>query len=109
MVWDGGVLSGVVDWEGACRGPAGYDIGWCRFDLVLLYGEDLADVFLAAYEQARGIPPVEPRLWDLWTLARSHRGVESWVPNYRDLGREDLTAAELRRRHTAWTDELLAR
>ncbi|NBH04093.1 phosphotransferase [Amycolatopsis sp. SID8362] len=109
VLWENGTLTGVIDWEGAARGPAGYDIGWCRFDLYLLYGEHLADVFLRAYERAGGTRPRNPLLWDLWTLARSHRTVEEWVPNYRDLGRHDLTAAELRRRHTEWTHELVQR
>jgi hypothetical protein len=43
----------------------------------------------------------------LWAAARSCENVESWVPNYRDLGRADLTAKELRKRHTAWTRDLL--
>jgi hypothetical protein len=47
-------------------------------------------------------------LWDLFALAHSQRSVETWVPNYHDLGRTDLSAAELRRRHTAWTDNRLA-
>jgi hypothetical protein len=34
--------------------------------------------------------------------------VETWVPNYRDLGRTDLTAAQLRSRHTEWANYLLA-
>ncbi|MEU4804676.1 aminoglycoside phosphotransferase family protein [Actinosynnema sp. NPDC023587] len=109
VLWHDGALTGVVDWEGAAGGPAGYDVGWCRFDLYLLHGEHVADVFLTAYEEAGGTAIGEPRLWDLWTLARSHRGVETWFPNYRDLGRGDLTATELRRRHTAWTQELLRR
>ncbi|MFI5608839.1 phosphotransferase family protein [Amycolatopsis sp. NPDC051903] len=109
VLWLDGTLTGVVDWEGAARGPAGYDVGWCRLDLYLLHGEALADVFLAAYENAIGFRLADPRLWDLWTLARSHRSVETWVPNYRDLGRADLTATELRRRHTTWTEELLRR
>ncbi|NIJ10354.1 aminoglycoside phosphotransferase (APT) family kinase protein [Saccharomonospora amisosensis] len=109
VIWDNGILTGVIDWEGAARGPAGYDIGWCRFDLYLLYGEHLADVFLSAYEEASGTGVRKPWLWDLWTLARSHQAVETWVPNYRGLGRHDLTAAELRRRHTSWTQELLQR
>jgi aminoglycoside phosphotransferase (APT) family kinase protein len=109
VIWRNGTLTGVIDWEGAARGPAGYDVGWCRFDLYLLYGRNLADVFLHAYEEAGGTTVRDPHLWDLWTLARSHETVEDWVPNYRDLGRPDLTASELRRRHTAWTHELLQR
>jgi aminoglycoside phosphotransferase (APT) family kinase protein len=109
VIWKNSTLTGVIDWEGAARGPAGYDVGWCRFDLYLLYNEHLADVFLSAYEEASGTRLREPHLWDLWTLARSHETVEDWVPNYRDLGRQDLTATELRRRHTTWTHALLQR
>ncbi len=109
VLWEGDTLSGVVDWAGAVLGPPGFDIGWARFDLFLLYDEQLADVFLNAYNRTAEIPLEAPALWDLWTIARSHVGVEDWVPNYHDLGRADLDAAELRSRHTAWTDLVLAR
>ena len=57
----------------------------------------------------RAILALPDRLvWDLWAVARSCEQVESWVPNYRDLGRADLTATELRKRHTAWTHYLIA-
>jgi aminoglycoside phosphotransferase (APT) family kinase protein len=103
VVWRGGVLAGVVDWSGGATGPPGYDIGWCRLDLYLLYGERIADEFLASYRAASPPARLDLLLWDLWAVARSHEIVETWVPNYRDLGRGDLTAGELRSRHTAWT------
>jgi aminoglycoside phosphotransferase (APT) family kinase protein len=106
-VWDDGVLTGVVDWSGATLGPPEYDAGWCRLDLYLLYGEHIADQFLDAYQAASGRALRDPLLCDLWACARSHSYVEDWVPNYRDLGRRDLTAAELRNRHLAWTEHLL--
>jgi hypothetical protein len=103
------VLTGVVDWSGGAVGPPGFDVSWCRLDLYLLHGEHIADDFLHAYEAASGSVLPDRWLWDLWAVARSHRAVEAWVPNYRDLGRGDLTATELRNRHTAWTNRLLAR
>jgi aminoglycoside phosphotransferase (APT) family kinase protein len=103
VVWRDGDLTGIVDWPGAARGPRGYDVGWCRLDLVLLFDERLADVFLAAYEDAVGRPLGDPALWDGWSVARSHDAVETWAPNYAPLGRADLTAMELRRRHSRWT------
>ena len=107
VLWSGEQLSAVVDWSGAVNGPAGFDVGWCRLDLYLLFGEHIADVFLRAYESATGSVERELlKLWDLWALARSYRDVEEWVDNYRDLGRADLTAAELRRRHEAWTSRV---
>ena len=94
--------SGVVDWTGGGTGPAGLDIGWCRLDLYLLYDERMADVFLASYEDATGTA-FDSWLWDQWALARSFSIVESWDGNYAPLGRNDLTATELRRRHSQWT------
>jgi aminoglycoside phosphotransferase (APT) family kinase protein len=103
VVWRDGVLTGIVDWSGAARGPRGFDVGWCRLDLYLLFSERIADVFLAAYDNAIGHPLADVPLWDGWALARSHDGVTSWVPNYAPLGRGDLDERELRRRHAQWT------
>jgi aminoglycoside phosphotransferase (APT) family kinase protein len=107
-VWQDGLLTGVVDWPGAALGPRGFDVGWCRLDLYLLHGEPAADAFAAAYEAAAGAALPDLRLCDLWAVATSHAYVETWVPNYRDLGRTDLTAAQLRRLHAAWTQRRLA-
>jgi aminoglycoside phosphotransferase (APT) family kinase protein len=105
-VWEDGILTGVVDWSGGALGPRGFDVGWCRLDLCLLYGEHIAARFLESYQNASSTLP-DLLHWDLWAAARSHADVESWVPNYRDLGRPDLTAPELRKRHTAWTQRLI--
>lgn len=107
VVWRDGRLTGIVDWSGASRGPRGFDLGWCRLDLVILFDEGIADEFLAAYEAETGQTVGEVRLWDWWAAARSHDGVASWVPNYRPLGRADLDEDELRRRHAQWTARLL--
>ena len=107
VVWRDGGLTGIVDWSGAARGPRGYDVGWCRLDLVLLFDERIADVFLAAYEAAIGLALGEVGLWDGWAVARSHDIVETWTPNYAPLGRGDLGADELRQRHSRWTTRLL--
>jgi aminoglycoside phosphotransferase (APT) family kinase protein len=106
-VWRDGTLSGIVDWSGAARGPRGYDVGWCRLDLVRLLDEHIASVFLAAYEAATGeaLPDVE--LWDEWAAARSHSTVETWAANYAPLGRSDLDQRALRERHSRWSARLL--
>lgn len=109
VVWRGGRLTGIVDWASGARGPRGFDLGWCRLDLVLLYGEGIADEFLAAYEAAAGQPVGEVRLWDCWAAARSEDMVTCWAPNYLPLGRADLTEDELRRRHAQWTTRLRER
>jgi aminoglycoside phosphotransferase (APT) family kinase protein len=106
-VWDGDSLTGVVDWCGGLIGPAGFDVGWCRLDLYLLYDESVADAFLTAYESVRGSTFEHCRLWDLYALSRSHESVETWTENYADVGRPDLTGDRLRELHGAWTRRLL--
>jgi hypothetical protein len=106
VVWRDETLTGIVDWSGGARGPRGFDVAWCRLDLVLLLGERIADVFLAAYDAAIGHALREIDLWDAWAVARSDQGVETWVPNYAPLGRGDLDTRKLRRRHSQWTARL---
>ena len=107
VVWRDGRLTGIVDWSSAARGPRGYDLGWCRLDLVLLFDEQIADAFLAAYEAAIGQTLRDAVLWDGWAVARSHDTVETWTPNYAPLGRSDLDERELRQRHSLWTTHLI--
>jgi hypothetical protein len=109
VVWNACRLSGIVDWNGGSLGPRGFDVGWCRLDLYLLYDEEIADRFLRSYESAFGEVLPDPARWDLWAVARSDDDVDTWVPNYVDLGRADLTAGVLRRRHREWTDNSLVR
>lgn len=109
VVWRDGRLTGIVDWSGGARGPRGYDLGWCRLDLVLLFDERIADEFLAAYEAEGGEAAGEIRLWDCWAVARSEDTVGSWGPNYLPLGRADLDEDDLRRRHAEWAARLGAK
>ncbi|HEX4223685.1 MAG TPA: aminoglycoside phosphotransferase family protein [Pseudonocardiaceae bacterium] len=102
VLWDGPTITGVIDWSGASRAPRGFDVSWCRLDLVLLHDHATADTFLAAYQDAAGQEVPDIGRWDDFALANSRRSVETWLPNYHDLGRTDLTAADLRARHTAW-------
>jgi hypothetical protein len=62
----------------------------------------VADDFLAAYEDAAGLVVPDRRRWDRRALDSSEQSVETWVDNYHDLGRLDLSPADLRERHRAW-------
>ena len=109
VLWDNQTIAGIVDWSGASRAPRGFDVSWCRLDLVLLHGDAAADIFLASYQQAARIAVPDIALWDLFALTNAYSTVECWQPNYASLGRADLTAADLRTRHTAWTHKCLTR
>ena len=52
-LWSHGRLTGVVDWQAACRGPASIDIGHCRLNL--LYSQpDLAHRLRHTWESRTG-------------------------------------------------------
>lgn len=106
-LWRGERLTGIVDWSDARSAPRGHDVAWCRQDLVLLGAPEAADTFLRAYESASGARIDDLRAWDLRVAAYADPVVETWAPNYLDLGRADGTAATLRARLDAWNSGLL--
>ena len=107
-LWDGCVLTGIVDWLGAHRAPRGVDVAWCRLDLVLLGETEAADLFLSEYALASGVRVADQRSWDLQAAAHADDNVDTWSPNYRDIGRTELTPQLLRRRFDSWSVALLA-
>ncbi|MFJ5226596.1 phosphotransferase family protein [Streptomyces sp. NPDC088400] len=67
-LWTEGRLTGIVDWGYASQGPASIDIAHMRWNLVVGYGKEAADEFLAAYtKNAPGRFSHHP-YWDLRTL-----------------------------------------
>jgi aminoglycoside phosphotransferase (APT) family kinase protein len=52
LLWDGGQMTGIVDWVVACRGPAAVDVAHTRCNLALTDGIEAADRFLAEYRRA---------------------------------------------------------
>jgi aminoglycoside phosphotransferase (APT) family kinase protein len=53
VLWRRGQVSGVVDWLGACAGPAAADVAHCRVNLLTL-GAEAAERFTAHWERAAG-------------------------------------------------------
>jgi aminoglycoside phosphotransferase (APT) family kinase protein len=55
VLWRRGQVSGVVDWQAACAGPAAADVAHCRVNLLTL-GPGVAERFTGLWEQAAGAP-----------------------------------------------------
>ena len=53
VLWRRGQVSGVVDWQAACTGPAVADVAHCRVNL-LTFGTDAAERFTALWQHAAG-------------------------------------------------------
>jgi aminoglycoside phosphotransferase (APT) family kinase protein len=54
VLWRRSTVSGVVDWQAACAGPAAVDVAHCRVNL-LTFGTDAAQRFTALCQQAAGM------------------------------------------------------
>ncbi|GAB3087642.1 dihydrofolate reductase [Nocardioides zeae] len=106
LLWDGRRAVGVVDWTGACRGPAELDVAWARQDLVLLGSTEAARIFLEAYERASGVRLGDVPAWDRWAVDRAAPQVAGWATNYAGIGRPDLTGPVLVERLRRFSDSL---
>jgi aminoglycoside phosphotransferase (APT) family kinase protein len=91
LLWLRGRLVGVVDWEQPCLGPVEKDVATCRGDLWILLGQEAADAFVVAYEQASGRALSNQRFWDVLVSTWAVRLIDEWVGGYHTLGRTDLT------------------
>lgn len=98
----------VVDWTWATVGDPGGDLGYCRYDLALAYGPDVATAFTTAYLDAGG--PARPSAgWDLVAVASSLPTPAGWLRAFTEHGRDDCTAAGFESAGRAFLRDALAR
>lgn len=109
VLWQGGRVSGVVDWVNACRGPGGFDVTWCRQNLALLHGVAEADRFLSAYERAAGSGSEYHPYWDLLALTELTAGPPGVYEGWAAFGVEGLTGELTSRRADEYLASVLAR
>jgi aminoglycoside phosphotransferase (APT) family kinase protein len=70
LLWKGNEVAAVLDWEEAAWGDPGYEVAYCRLDLIMLGLENEADRFLHSYAQQAGSLPANLGLWELAAAAR---------------------------------------
>jgi hypothetical protein len=78
-------------------------------DLSMVFGLDAADLFVEAYESARGERIERLPLWDLAGAVRAFPDPEMWLPGWLDLGRSDLGPDLVRQRLAIFVDRALSR
>jgi aminoglycoside phosphotransferase (APT) family kinase protein len=109
VLWEGGRVSGIVDWVNGCRGPAGIDVAWCRHNLAELHGVQVADDFLAAYSAAAGSEFEYDPYWDLMSAVELLPGPPSMYEGWRASGVRVIGDAVLRERVDSYVASVVAR
>lgn len=89
VLWTGGELSGVIDWVSSCVGPPEEDVAHCRANLAIHHGVEVADRFLAIWQDITGRRDYHP-YWDL-------TNVVSMASEEADPGLDALVASAARR------------
>lgn len=109
VLWQGGRVSGVVDWVNACRGPAGVDVAWCRKNLAELYGVAAADKFLEAYGALAGAGFEYHPYWDLMAATEFLPGPPAVYEGWLAFGMNHLEDETMRARADDYLASLLGR
>lgn len=109
VLWQGGRLTGVIDWENALKGPAIADLAVSRLDMWWVFGREAMDHFTACYVACRPIDLAALRYWDLRAALRPMRNLEEWAAPYPSLGRPDIDTAGMRRGLLAFIEDALSR
>ncbi len=86
ILWQGGRITAVLDWEEASCGDPGYDVAYMRAELALLGGLPLADQFLAVYEKEMGSPVANSPLWELAAAVRFIEDPAGMIPEWQTFG-----------------------
>jgi phosphotransferase family enzyme len=107
VLWRQGVVTGVVDWINACRGPAGVDVAHCRSNLTWMFGPEVADQFLKAYCAVADGFEYNP-YWDLDSLLDTCLPQPTFYPPWQDFGLDYIAPEELKRRVDAHLERVIA-
>lgn len=109
VLWKNDLVSGVVDWVNACRGPAGIDVGHCRVNLAMLYGVETADEFLSAYQQFAAGTFEYDTYWDLLSVIDILSGPPKVYEGWAAFGVIGLTDNMMEQRLDNYINRLLER
>lgn len=109
FLWQDGKLTGIVDWINACVGMIGVDLGHMRCNLAKLYGVDIAEQFLVAYQKANPEFDYDP-YWDLVSIGDAflydNEPVTVYQP-WRDFGITGLSDALVQARAEQFVTHVL--
>ncbi|NNG38513.1 aminoglycoside phosphotransferase family protein [Flexivirga sp. ID2601S] len=77
LLWSGGAITGLTDWNGIHRGSRAIDVGHCRRYLAALYSPEESEDLRSRYESIAGVA-LDP-WWDLFALLHYDDSQSRWV------------------------------
>jgi len=86
ILWQDDQISAVLDWEEAAYGDPAVDVAYAHMGFYGMCRSDLADIFLAEYEQAVGKPVANLGFWELAAAVRNMPDPAQWLDEEVALG-----------------------
>lgn len=69
-LWQDGQLTAVIDWEDTRRGDPLFDVSNARFEILMLFGAEVMDIFTRHYESLNPVDSGCLPWWDVYTAFR---------------------------------------
>jgi aminoglycoside phosphotransferase (APT) family kinase protein len=105
LLWQGGKLAAVIDWEDAEAGNPLADVASTRLDLLWLFGMEAMQTFTRTYEALTAFDFTTLPYWDLVAALRPAGRLAVWAEGWPALGRSDISEATLRAGHRIFVEQ----
>lgn len=100
VLWQGGQVSAVIDWEDAAVGDPLSDVGTARLELLFFLGRRATHTFTQEYAALAGVTLADLPYWDLRAALRPCGRMGGW-------GLDADLEARMRRRHAGFVERAL--
>jgi aminoglycoside phosphotransferase (APT) family kinase protein len=109
LLWRGGKLVAVLDWEEAEVGDPLADVAVSRLDILWAFGEEAMDTFTQCYREQTRIGWRNLACWDLCVALRPMGNLGLWARIYSDpaISRPDVTELSMREGHRRFVHQAL--
>ena len=113
VLWEGGELTAVLDWEDAKVGDPLLDLAISRLDLAWIFSPETAEVFTKRYGELTAVSLTNLPYWDLCAALRFIRITQAnlapWAAYYQPFNRPDITEETIHRNYLWFVNQALAK
>jgi aminoglycoside phosphotransferase (APT) family kinase protein len=109
LLWKGGELVAVLDWEEAEIGDPLADVAVSRLDILWAFGEEAMHTFTQGYREQTRIDWRNLARWDLCVALRPMSNLDRWAQSYAGppICRPDVTELSMREGHRRFVHQAL--
>lgn len=107
LLWRGGELAAIIDWEDAELGNPLADFAITRLDTLWILGRAAMHEFSARYQQLTQFDFRNQPYWDLVASLRPMSRLGEWAAGWPSMGRADITVASMAAGHRWFVEQAL--